>query len=251
MYNKLIVLLFCLILLIVYVQTNTEPFTEQVPAIILMRHGEELSKGPPGPDREYKFKDPVQDDVDHVLSIKLSSDRQTLNPTADYGIKDAKTLLKRLQSKMSKYKPIDTIFTINPLPTNNDYPTTNPFLTAYYVIYGESGDTPTPQSLSNIKVTLFDSKLPNVGKDGCKNPDISPENIYKYINNTKNSVLIIGTRDTIWGPAGSSTPSTDALISQYLTSAEMKNAVLPAKARTAFVISGPDKNKLEVLDIVR
>jgi len=265
-------ILICLILLIIYLYTNhVEHFTEEtdlIPAIIFMRHGKEIdvkaTTDPKNvdPKKSYKF---------NTGTITLEHKQQTLDPypktdpepltienkPRDYGIKDAKTLYKRLNDKIKdKYRPIDTIITIDPTPKTPENPTANPFLTAYYYVYGESGDTSDLKNISDVKIfKLFDSKAKDAGPDGCDNYVISPDYLQTFQNSrckNADSILIIATRDTLWGPKDQTKITKGRLLDKYKdyynlqlkykSTAGEDNVFEPLKGRTAFIISGQEGN---------
>ena len=250
--NKLYILIFCLIALCIFLNSTIENYTDTpIPAIILMRHGEEYSmKGndiPQNkPTKDYPFKDDNNTSTDDIIT--LSSNEQTLSYSKPYGVPGAKTLFQRLKSKLSpKYANITKIITISPEKSNGQYPTKNPFLTAYYYTYGENGEFTDLSKIKNIsdvkEFELIDSKANGAGSDGQNSPTIQPSELVKYINDHKTSVLVIGTRDTIWGPSGTNDPATDSLLYKFkqmfkLNLKEAGNvAVLPSKGQTAYVLS--------------
>ena len=234
---NIIFLLVGIIILCIYINNNTiENYTNQsIPAIIIMRHAEEETIGPSG-----SFKDYPYPTSSPTSKLQLASERATLSHTKLFGIDSVKTLYERLSSKLEgKYKPIDTIITIDPNSTGN--PTSNPFLTAYYYVYGESGDnTYTADNKSIINKTpvknmiLFNSKDPSYGADGFKNPAILPEKLKAHINGTKNSVLVIGTRDTLWCAKGGlvDKPESGRLLDVYQKSFNTGVPTYPLKAET-------------------
>lgn len=278
MFRNIQILIFCLVVLIIYLYSNNIEYfqdtedtddTNLIPAIIFMRHGKEIDVKPTTdpkniePKRTYNF---------NTGNITLEHRQQTLDPypktvpeplttevgkSRDYGIKDAKTLYKRLNDKIkNKYRPIDTIITIDPTPKTPNNPTANPFLTAYYYVYGESGDTPPLKNISDVKIfKLFDSKEKDSGPDGSNNYVISPDYIETYQSSRgkyANSILIIGTRDTLWGPKDQSKITKDRLLDKYKDYYDLKlkytstpgenNVFEPLKGRTAFIISGQEGN---------
>jgi len=265
---KLYVIIIIILFVILYTNKNVENYIDApIPAIIFMRHGEEYSmKGLDVPDvkptKIYPFAN---------KDIELTSKDQTLAywdktkvPLPDpllpkpYGVKDTQKLYERLKTKLgTKYADIDTIITINPEKSNGKYPTKNPFLTAYYYVYGESGDNIDPSDIINktdvTKFKLIDSKDPNAGIDGCDIDEIQPEKLDKYIHSTGKSVLVIVTRDTIWGKANTPTMDKSRLLYKYQNYYNLKYTtppVLPAKARTVYVISGQKGNgTFKLLDV--
>ena len=239
------------LLLALYTNKYVENFSnEEVPGIIFMRHGKEI-KGTAGkPDKTYQFGD---------YTRKLESKQQTLDPNDPYGIKGAKLLFNKLNSKIKgKYKPVDTIITIDTNPNNNNWPTANPFLTAYYYIEGDKDKT-----IKNFK--LIDSKAPTSGEDGCDVKDIQPNELLDHINKTNGSVLVIGTRDTLWGPAPPSgvDPNTipadhSRLLYKYRKFFKTdennppEKPKFPEKEQTVHIFSGVEgKGKLDKFEIIQ
>lgn len=247
--SKLYILCFSIIFLLFALFTNNyvENFSNEVPAIIFMRHGKEI-KGTAGkPDKTYQFGN---------YTRTLKSTQQTLDPNDPYGIKGATLLFDKLQSKLKgKYKQIDTIITIDTNPNNNNWPTANPFLTAYYYLEGDKDKT-----IKNFK--LIDSKAPTSGEDGCDVKDIQPKELFD-MTKTNGSVLVIGTRDTLWGPAPP--PNVDPntipadhsrLLYKYrkFFNTDKNNPpekpTFPEKAKTVHIFSGEEgKGTLEKMDI--
>jgi hypothetical protein len=212
-----------------------------VPAIMLMRHGKEfdsIKDIPPNiVDKTYNFLDNL---------VELTHDEQTLDTTKCYGIPHIENLYNRLKDKIKdKYKPIDTIITINPKSLGYDAPTKNPFLTAYHFVKGASSD-------NIIKVgKLFDSKDVKYGKDGYNNINILPETLDDYIKITGNSVLVIVTRDTLWGDGNQplSTPDENRLLNLYKKYYKTKSVIYPYKAQILHVFSGiKGSGELDILD---
>lgn len=246
---KLQILCFSIIFLLVALFTNNyvENFSNEVPAIIFMRHGKEI-KGTAGkPDKTYEFGN---------YTRTLKSTQQTLDPDDPYGIKGAKLLFNKLNSKIQgKYKPIDTIITIDTEPNGNNYPTANPFLTAYYYLEGDTNKT-----IKNFK--LIDSKAPTSGVDGCDVKEIQPKELFD-ITKTNGSVLVIGTRDTLWGnaPPPNVDPNTisadhSRLLYKYrkFFNTDQNNPPempkFPEKEKTVHIFSGEEgKGKLEKIEI--
>jgi hypothetical protein len=240
-----VICMICVICVLIHLYINSINYIEkldtEVPGIIFLRHGEELDNGPIGlPDRTYIFGN---------YSRTLPSSQQTLNPTDNHGIVGAKKLYSNLNTLIrGKYKPIDTIITIDPNSDskNNIGPTKNPFLTAYYYIYSDSGDTNNPVNNTSVKnFKLIDSKTIGDNCDGCNVADIQPSQLYSYTNG---SVLIIATRDTLWGSKDVSTSNT-RLLSKYQSNTTIA-PIYPQKEQTVHIFSGTENNrKLEIFNM--
>lgn len=241
-YNVLF-LIFMIIILCLYLSNTIENFDgmETVPAIMLMRHGKEfdnISQIPAGGNKTYKFLN---------NSIELTHDQQTISTNVCYGIPAIEALYNKIKTKIEgKYKPIDTIITINPFSSGNDAPTKNPFLTAYHFAKGDADDT--------IQfVQLFDSKDKNYGRDGYNNINILPDTLEDYIKSTQMSVLVIVTRDTLWGDGnqGLVNPDQNRLLSLYKKYYNTKSVVYPYKAQTVHVFSGvKNSGKLDIFEFL-
>lgn len=235
-----------IIILSLYLSNDIEYFydgndIQTVPAIMLMRHGKEFDKIsdiPAGGNKIYKFLN---------NSIELTHDQQTISTTECYGIPAIETLYNKIKTKIEgKYKPIDTIITINPFSSENDAPTKNPFLTAYHFAKGDTDDT--------IEfVQLFDSKDKKYGKDGYNNINILPDTLDEYIKTTEKSVLVIVTRDTLWGDSnqGFVNPDQNRLLTLYKKYYNTKSVIYPNKAQTVHVFSGVKGNgNLEIFQFL-
>jgi hypothetical protein len=218
-----------------------------VPAIFLMRHGKEfdnISDIPPSNDQTYNVLD---------VSVNLKHEEQTLNTTVCYGIPAIKNIYRRLKTEMGdNYRPIDTIITINPKSSGNESPTKNPFLTAYYFIEGDLSEGDSDLSIKRLQ--LFDSKDPKYGRDGYNNISILPDTLDTYIKNSGNSILVIVTRDTLWGNSdqGTVNPDTNRLLSLYKTYYKtVDDPVYPYKAQTVHVFSGDKSDgKLDIFEFL-